>query len=52
MSMCKVVLGKAGEQLAGTFITILGDWMSSKFDSIPADKNELEDTIYGELNFA
>ena len=52
MSMCKVVLGKAGEQLAGTFITILGDWMSSKFDNIPVDKNELEGTIYGELNFA
>lgn len=45
-------LGKAGESLAGTVCETLESWFSGIFDRIPNSAEDLQGTIYEELNIA
>lgn len=52
MSICRIVLGRAGEALAGSACEALKHWMAGQFDDIPARVEDLPGTIYSEINIA
>ena len=52
MSICRIVLGRAGEALAGSACEALKHWMTGKFDDIPANVEDLPGTIYSGINIA
>ena len=52
MSICRIVLGRAGEALAGSACEALKQWMAGQFDDIPADVEDLPGTIYSGINIA
>lgn len=52
MSICRIVLGRAGEALAGSACEALKQWMAGQFDDIPANVEDLHGTIYSGINIA
>lgn len=52
MSICRIVLGRAGEALAGSACEALKHWMAGQFDDIPANVEDLPGTIYSGINIA
>ena len=52
MSICRIVLGRAGEALAGSACEALKHWMAGQFDDIPATVEDLPGTIYSGINIA
>lgn len=52
MSICRIVLGRAGEALAGSACEALKHWMAGQFDDIPANAEDLPGTIYSGINIA
>lgn len=52
MSICRIVLGRAGEALAGSACEALKHWMTGQFDDIPVNVEDLPGTIYSGINIA
>ena len=52
MSICRIVLGRAGEALADTACNALKNWMAGQFDDIPTNVEDLSGTIYSGINIA